>query len=446
MTSYEDLLGWGPMIREVVDQGRMPPWHANPHYGEFAGAMTLTDEEKQQIATWVDNGCPEGDPANLPEPREFAEGWSIGEPDQVVYMRDEPVEVPAEGVIDYYHFVVDPGWKEDKWITAAEAKPESLGTVHHILVFIVSGDLEQSDIGRGGGDGEPVRRGRGKRRAGGGAGNALTNGNLIAGYAPGANAIFSGNEDTAVRVKAGSKLLFQLHYTPNGTPQSDRSYVGFRFTDPDKVKYEARSTAVVNTFFSIPPGESDYSAQAETKFEADTLLVNMTPHMHTRGKAFRYEAFYPDGTQEILLDVPAYDFNWQTTYQLKKPKLIPKGTRLVCTAHWDNSEDNLSNPNPKKRVTWGDQTFEEMMIGFYVEEYPKGEAPERPSGNRPGELDPKQIFAALDADKDGKLVKEELPDQFAERFNLVDTNADGGISEQELATVLKFLAAARGRD
>ncbi len=172
----------------------------------------------------------------------------------------------------------------------------------------------------------------------------------------------------------------------------------------------------------------------------------MTPHMHTRGKAFRYEAFYPDGTQEVLLDVPAYDFNWQTTYQLKKPKLIPKGTRLVCTAHWDNSEDNLSNPDPKKRVTWGDQTFEEMMIGFYVEEYPKGEAPERPSGNRPGELDPKQIFAALDADKDGKLVKEELPDQFAERFNLVDTNADGGISEQELATVLKFLAAARGRD
>ncbi len=197
----------------------------------------------------------------MPEPREFAEGWSIGEPDQVVYMRDEPVEVPAEGVIDYYHFVVDPGWKEDKWIMAAEAKPESLATVHHILVFIVSADLEQSDIGRGGGDGE---RGSSRPREaarGGGAGNALTNGNLIAGYAPGANAIFS-RQRRYGRARQGRLEAAVPDCTTR--PTARRSQIAatsvFAFTDPDKVKYEARSTAVVNTFFSIPPGESDYSA------------------------------------------------------------------------------------------------------------------------------------------------------------------------------------------
>jgi len=452
MTSYEDVVGWGPMIAEVVDNGRMPPWHANPEYGHFAGDMRLSDEEKSQIAKWVEAGCPEGDKSQLPEPRKFVEGWSIGEPDQVVYMDDKAVQVPAEGVIDYYHFVVDPGWKEDKWIMAAEAKPESMETVHHILVFVAPADLQSGHLGRGNRDGEPRRTGRGPRRGGGGGGGgsdgpgggALTRGNLIAAYAPGANALFMGDGKTAVHVPAGSKLVFQMHYTPNGTEQKDRSYVGFRFVkDPSKIEFQARSTAVVNTFFKIPAGDSNYAAKAETTFEADTLLVNMTPHMHTRGKAFRYEATYPDGKQEILLDVPAYDFNWQTTYHLKEPKLIPKGTKLVCTAHWDNSEENLSNPDPTKTVTWGDQTFEEMMIGFYVEQFPKGQMPERPSGNRPDKLDPEQIFAAIDANGDGKLVEEELPEQFRERFALIDANGDGSISKEELTNILKLFGGGR---
>ncbi len=448
MTSYDEVVGWGEMIREVVDQGRMPPWHADPSHGEFANEARLTDEEKQMIAKWVDNGCPEGDRSQLPEPRQFVEGWSIGEPDQIIYMKDKPVTVPAEGVVDYYHFVVDPGWKEDKWIVAAEAKPGSLETVHHILVFVAPSDLKPGDVGRGDRDGEPKRRRTGNRRrgeGGGGGGGALTSGNLVAAYAPGANVLFREGNNTAVHVKAGSKLVFQLHYTPNGTPQKDLSYVGFKFTDPEKVKFEARSTAVVDTFFSIPPGAHDYSDSAETTFKHDATIVNMTPHMHTRGKAFRYEAFYPNGEQEILLDVPAYDFNWQTTYHLKEPKRIPKGTRLVCTAHWDNSEDNLSNPDPTKTVTWGDQTFEEMMIGFYVEIFPKGEDPGPPSGGVPDMPDPKQIFAKLDANKDGKLVQDELPGQFAERFALIDANGDGGITEEELTTILKLFGGRRGQ-
>lgn len=458
MTSYDAILGWGEMIREVVEQGRMPPWHADPKYGHFLNDKSLTAEEKQQIATWVKNGCPEGNPADLPPAKEYVEGWEIGQPDQIVYMKDEPTDVPAEGVIDYHHYVVDPGWTEDKWIQAAEAKPGSLETVHHILVFVAPpgsgfgrrGDDAARPAGQGerGNRPERARAGRdGGRRGGGGGGEGggLTSGNLIAGYAPGMNPMFSTDGKTAIHVKAGSKLIFQMHYTPNGTPQQDRSYVGFIFADPEKVEKVARSTAVVNPFFSIPAGASDYRVTADNTFETDTLLTCLTPHMHTRGKAFKYEAEYPDGTKEVLLDVPTYDFNWQTTYQFAEPKLMPKGTKIVCTAAWDNSEGNLSNPDPTKKVTWGDQTFEEMMIGFYVEVYPKDNVPAEASGARAfGRFDPKRIFASLDANQDGKLTKDELPDGLSERLGLADTNGDGGISQQELETIFKLFGGARG--
>jgi len=435
MTDYDEVVGWGEMIREVVNENRMPPWHANPNYGQFMNDMSLTAEEKALITRWVDNGCPQGDPAELPEPRDFFEGWVIGEPDEIIYMRDEPVEVPAEGVIDYYHFVVDPGWTEDKWIMAAEAKPGSLETVHHILVIVVPPDSQRGFRGRRRGDRD---QGGGRSRRGGGIGG----GNLIAGYAPGMNPMLNTDGKTAMHVKAGSKLIFQLHYTPNGTPAKDLSYVGFQYADPDEVEYVARSTSVMNPFFTIPPGASNYQITAKTTFEHDTWIASMTPHMHTRGKAFRYEATYPNSETEVLLDVPRYDFNWQTTYQLEEPKLMPKGTTLLCTAVWDNSEDNLSNPDPNKQVTWGDQTWEEMMIGFYVEVFPKGEVPETPSGGRP-RFEPQEFFAALDGNGDGKLEKNELPGRLQERFGLVDANGDGFVTLKELETIMKLFS---GRD
>jgi hypothetical protein len=368
----------------------------------------------------VENGCPEGDPGQVPSPRTFVDGWTIGKPDQVVYMRDKPVEVPAEGVIDYYHFTVDPGWTEDKWISATEAKPDSMETVHHILVTVQPPGESRSGAGR------------------------LNGGNLIAVYAPGQNPLISSDGATAIHVKAGSKLVFQMHYTPNGTPQRDRSYVGFRFAEPAKVTREARSAAVVNQSFAIPAGAGNYEASAERTFEHDALITNLMPHMHTRGKSFRYEATFPDGKHEVLLDVPAFDFNWQTTYYLAEPKLVPKGTKLLCTAHWDNSTDNLSNPDPTKVVTWGEQTWEEMMIGFYIEEFPKGKVPPLPSRSAgSGGLDPLKIFAALDANHDGKLTDKEVPDRLKGRFKQADRDGDGVVTKEELSSLMKPNSGAR---
>jgi peroxiredoxin len=341
--SYDEVVGWAETIREVVQEGRMPPWFADPKYGHFINDARLSDEEKQQICTWVENGCPQGDAKDLPEPRKFVEGWQIGEPDQVVYMRDKSYTVPNEGTVDYQFFTVDPGWNTDKWIQSTEARPGNRSVVHHIIVFVA-----------------PKEGGKGD---GGGRGG-------IGGYAPGMTPTIS-PPGTATFVPAGSKLVFQMHYTTNGVEQDDRSMIGIRFADPKTVKKLVRGGMVGEVGFRIPPGDGNYEVKAKHMFLKDTVLMNLTPHMHLRGKSFKYEAEYPDGTREVLLDVPNYDFNWQLRYMLAEPKLMPKGTRLHATAHFDNSADNLANPDPTAEVTFGDQTWEEMMFGFYTSIDPK---------------------------------------------------------------------------
>ena len=340
--SYDDALGWAETIREVVQEGRMPPWFADPKHGHFINDARLSDTEKAQICTWVENGCPEGDRKDLPTPRKFVDGWRIGEPDQIVYMRDEEYKVPAEGVVEYQFFTVDPGWTEDKWIQASESRPGNRSVVHHIIVFVRDKTGGGDSAGRGG----------------------------IGGYAPGITPTIC-QPGTAMFVPAGSQLMFQLHYTPNGSEQSDRSMIGIQFADPKTVKKSVRGGVVGEVGFKIPPGDPNYEVTAKHMFLKDTLLLNLTPHMHLRGKSFKYVANYPDGTNEVLLDVPSYDFNWQLRYMLAEPKLMPKGTRLVCTAHFDNSPENLANPDPSKEITFGDQTWEEMMFGFYTAVDPK---------------------------------------------------------------------------
>jgi len=383
MTSYDDIAGWGEMIAEVVQDQRMPPWHADPAHGEFANSDALTQGEKDMVATWVANGCPEGDPSQLPEPPQFTEGWLLPrEPDQVVYIADEEVDVMAEGVEPYRYYTVDPGFTEDKWVRMAECLPGNPAVVHHIIVFVVppkSSAEERREARRRRRQARQAAENnntpREERRGEGGSDRGdrdISGLGFLAGFAPGARPL-SLADGYAKKIPAGSRLSFQMHYTPVGSPQKDRSGIGLIFMDEKDVTHQLTTSNAANHDFVIPAGAGDHVVTAKKTFTRDTVFLSMFPHMHVRGKAFRYEATYPDGTQEVLLDIPFYDFNWQNSFILAEPKVLPKGTELLCTAVFDNSEDNLQNPNANEDVRWGDQTWEEMMIGWYDAAFPVAE-------------------------------------------------------------------------
>ncbi|MGD9723787.1 MAG: thioredoxin family protein [Pirellulales bacterium] len=333
LTNYDEVVGWAEMIREVVHERRMPPWMADPAHNEFKNNPSLSAADIALLDKWIENGCPEGNPADLPEPGEYAKGWGIPQPDQVFYMDAKPYTVPAEGVVSYQIYEVDPGFTEDKWIKFAEVRAGNPAVVHHVIVFI-----QQPGEPRFGAPQMAYAPGMTPRR-----------------FDPG----------MAIRAAAGSKLIFQCHYTPNGTQQDDRSYVGFVYADPKEVSHEVMGGSCGEMTFVIPPNTANHEVVARKLFLRDTTLLGMNPHMHLRGKSFKYELELPDGKREVLLDVPHYDFNWQLWYMLKEPRQIPKGSRMICTAQFDNSADNLANPDPSKEVIWGEQTWEEMMFGFY---------------------------------------------------------------------------------
>jgi peroxiredoxin/mono/diheme cytochrome c family protein len=370
LTDYDEVVGWGEMIKEVVSEGRMPPWSANPQFGHFANDARLSEAEKQLINSWVDNGCPQGEPADLSPAKKWVDGWTIGQPEQVLHM-ETAFDVPTEGVIPYQMFVVDPGWTEDKWIQRAEVLPSNRGVVHHIIAMILppGGSGPSGEDAEGGAARRPARVSTGTRVRRSTESLAAMGdefgGTKLTSYVPGrpATAYQSG---VAMFAPARSKIGFQIHYTPNGRECQDKSYIGLVFSDPSTVKKRAHVLGVTGFDFQIPPYTDNYKVTAEMAIHTDQLLLSMSPHMHLRGKSFRYQALFPDGTSEILVDVPKYDFNWQLTYELVKPKLLPAGSKLQCIAYYDNSEDNVANPDPSKTITWGSQTWDEMMIGYYA--------------------------------------------------------------------------------
>jgi peroxiredoxin len=340
LLSYEDTVNWSDTIREVVAQKRMPPWHADPQHGKFTNERRLSKEEIQNLTAWLDNGMPRGDEKDQPKPLQFTEGWRIGKPDVVFQMKDEYVVPPKteRGAIRYQYFRVPTNFQEDMWIQAAEARPGNYKVVHHILVYVrVPG----------------VGRSRGPDGIGSG---------LLVAFAPGdMPAILP--EGSAKKIPKGAELFFQMHYTPVATREKDRSAVGLIFSKKPP-QNEVRTRAIAQQVLVIPPDAENHKVTSTTRLREDSLLLSLLPHMHLRGKSFEYVATYPGGKQETLLKVPEYNFNWQTVYRLEKPLRLPAGTRIDCTAYFDNSSKNRNNPDPSKYVAWGDQTWQEMMIGF----------------------------------------------------------------------------------
>ncbi len=416
LTNYDEVAGWADTIAEVIEDNRMPPWHASPKYGEFANDRHLSDAEKKLVDQWVADGAPEGDPKNLPQPRTFLTGWQLPqEPELVINMRDEPFDVPAEGAVRYQYFQVDPGFTEDKWIKMAEVQPGNRAVVHHILVI--------------------VRPPEGFKRGG------LERSEWLAGYVPGLRAK-KYPDGHAKLIPAGSKLVFQVHYTPDGSPQKDLSRVGLIFAKPDEVEKAIVTTKAVNHRFRIPPHTDDHKVEASSgSLPVDVELLAMMPHMHLRGKSFHYEAVYPDGKREILLDVPAYDFNWQTGYLLEQPKTFPAGTKMHCVAHFDNSKFNLANPDPKKTVTWGDQTWNEMMIGYFDIAVPVEIV--RPDKAKDAKDRAAAILNRYDKNQNGQIERSEPPQALLGIFDRLDQNGDKVLTEAELLKAAKLLPNLR---
>jgi peroxiredoxin len=337
LLTYEDASAWADTIREVVQEGRMPPWFADPQYGKFSNDRRLSPEERGTLLAWIDQGCPKGDDRDLPSPRDFVPGWTIGKPDVVLCMEQEfevPATAPKTG-IPYKYFTVETHFTEDKWVQRAQAVEGNRSVVHHIVVFIVAPGQKF----------DPEKEGR-----------------VLVGTAPGDMPLML-PPGTAKKVPAGARLVFQMHYTPNGTVQKDRSYVGMIFAK-EPPKRQAYSLPVLNARFAIPPKADNHQVESAWTFRDNALILSFMPHMHLRGKDFRYELIYPDGKTETLLWVPHFNFNWQSTYRLVEPKAVPKGAKIHCVAHFDNSAKNRNNPDPTKLVLWGDQTWEEMMIGW----------------------------------------------------------------------------------
>ncbi len=342
LLTYEDALSWSSMIREVVDEKRMPPWHADPKHGTFANDRSLTEESRKALLGWIDQGCPKGDIKDLPPAKSYTEGWSIGKPD-VVFSMPKKFTVPAKtgrNGIKYQYFQAETGFDSDMWVRAAEAKPGNRAVVHHIIVYVFN--LK----------GGPKR----ERTA-----DDIGDGFLIA-WAPGdLGSVYP--EGMAKKIPKGSTIVFQMHYTPNGVEQDDLSSVGL-ILSKEPPKYEVRTRSIAQRLLIIPPGESNYESRSASTWSKDAVLISLFPHMHLRGKDFSFRIVYPDDKTETLLSVPRYDFGWQANYNLKDHLKLPAGTRIECKAHFDNSDGNPNNPNPKSWVAWGDQTWEEMMIGF----------------------------------------------------------------------------------
>ncbi|MCA9126013.1 MAG: redoxin domain-containing protein [Planctomycetales bacterium] len=420
MEEYEDVVGWADTMLETVENGRMPPWHASPEHGRFLNARTMLESDKQLLRDWIAGGKIQGDPTDLPEPPNYVTGWQLPkQPDIVLDMRTQPFKVPSHGVVEYQYFVVDPGFDEDRWVSAAQIIPGEREVVHHAIVFVRPPDGS-------------VFKGIGWL-------TAYVPGQRLAPLQPG----------HARKIPAHSKLVFQMHYTPNGEEQLDTSQLGIVFADAAQVTHEVYTLAAIDQEFEIPPGEPAFQVEAALRNVPDNgQLLAATPHMHFRGKSFTL--FEENDGKEILLDVPAYDFNWQHTYHFVSPRPLAEVKSLRFRATFDNSAENAFNPDPSQWVHWGDQSWEEMAVAFFEVAVPlhtsgppavseiSARRSQEIKADRQAKIDQyvARAMKAMDANRDGVITLAESP-AVVRRNDLWpwDQNQDGIATRDELRVV-----------
>ena len=346
LLTYADAVPWSRSILKRVVERSMPPWFADPRYGKFQNERRLSQSEIDTIVSWVSSGVRRGDPADLPPAPQYVEGWAIGTPDGVFEIPQE-YEIPATGSIELQFFQVPTGFTEDKWIQAVEVRPGNRSHVHHVNMYYQEPEpgIRLLPPATASAVPQPQR-----------LGSSL--------------AVFAGGTDPLVfpsgaarRMRAGSMLLFEIHYITGGTPARDRTRLGLRFASQPP-KDEIQAVAMSNSSFVIPPGHPDYVVQARAAFDRPLKIWSILPHMHLRGKSFEYRLVYPDGRSEIVLSVPRYDSHWETSYAFAEPLIVPVGTFFEATAHFDNSAGNRANPDPSKEVRWGWDPSQEMMFSY----------------------------------------------------------------------------------
>jgi hypothetical protein len=336
--TYDQVRPWAKAIRTQVASRKMPPWFADPCCGKFSNDRSLSQKDRDTLLAWVDGGAVQGDPQDAPPPRSWVAGWNLpSAPAKVVGMA-KPFRLPAKGDLEYQYFVVPTGFTEDKWVTAVEVRPSNRAVVHHIVVYI-------REPGSTWAIGEP------------------TTADMLSVYTPGSSPDVL-PPGMARLVPAGSDLVLEIHYTPNGQPASDATQVGMLFASSPPQK-RVMTLQMTNTSFVIPAGDPNYRVSVWGTLPNDALLLGFFPHMHLRGKAFEYLTIHPDGTPEMLLRVAPYDFYWQLSYRLATPVQLKQGTRLEWSGWFDNSANNPRNPDPSAEVRYGHQSRQEMLVGFF---------------------------------------------------------------------------------
>jgi thiol-disulfide isomerase/thioredoxin len=428
--SYEQVKDYAGMIRNVVERQVMPPWFAAPdqstdrdlnqsetldHVAHWSNNRSLAKHEKQQLLDWIESGAAEGNPADAPLPRKFPDGWLIGQPD-AVFEFSEPIPVKANGTMPYKYVTVETDLEEDKWIQAIEVRPGKIDVVHHVIVSIRVDGRKEIDERDG----------------------------FWGVYVPG-NSTLVYPEGMAKRLPKGAQLRFQMHYTPNGTATEDVTSIGLVFADQPP-KYEVKVHGIANPRIRIPPGASNHSEVASIPIPNEVQILSFLPHMHLRGKAARYELINSDGT-EILLDIPRYDFNWQLVYRLAKPRTLQKGDSIRFTGWFDNSAENPANPDPTRTVKWGQQTEDEMHIGYVEYIVPREDPTKGSLRKEPGlvargirNIGGRLLFNRLDINRDGLITRDEVrkkmpdnPNASGAVFDRLDLNKDGQLDREEFS-------------